>query len=137
VVVLTTSSVPSCRKQAEIDLNRTRAEVSRVGGDANKLDTVKNARDQLASAQEGVTQAVKSVEQAKRGIDSAKRAAKDATADTFAASYALDYMLKQLSPAERRLYQSIERIQKTYRQNFRLTSSLAASHVRLMARTRC
>lgn len=93
----------------------TRARTQGVGG----LDSVQQARKQLEDARDGVIQAERAVARARRGLDEAGASASKATEGYFAAASQLNYLLEQLSPAERRLFESVQRIQKVYRENFR------------------
>lgn len=102
----------------------------RVGTDIEGTEGVVAAKKQIADARREITNAEEAVTKAFRGIERARRgaqaaamdaadAAEAATTDTFTAASALEYMLAKLSPAERRLYESIQRIRATYRENFR------------------
>lgn len=81
-------------------------------------DVAKSVRD-VKDAKRGVDDAERSVQNAERAITKAKRGLDDVTADTFSAATALQYMLAQLSPAERRLYDQVTRIQTFVQKGFR------------------
>lgn len=80
---------------------------------------VVQAKKQIDDAKRNIADAAEAVNKAERGIDKARRGATAAAADQFTAAAALEYMLSKLSPAERKLYESIQRINKTFRENFR------------------
>ena len=68
---------------------------------------------------EGVQQAKRAVEDANRGVETAKRNAAEAAQGTITAAAQLNYLLAQLSPAERRLYNAITHIREAYKENYR------------------
>lgn len=104
---------------------RSTADRKVVGGNVENLDSVKSAEDSVKQASRGLDQAKASVEDAERsvakasrGLEKAKRDATDAGASVLTAKANLDFLLSQLSPAEQKLYKSVQRIYKDYRRVF-------------------
>jgi hypothetical protein len=101
------------------DLQRLR---SQRGGPVQGSDQVVAATQQLHDATRGVGDAQRALDRAHRSLGQAERSAANATKQTGYAANNLKYMLSQLDPTERRLFQAITNLQKVYRQNFRIIS---------------
>jgi hypothetical protein len=63
--------------------------------------------------------AERAAQKASRGIETAKRNAGEAAAGTQTAAATLNYLLSQLSPAERKLYTALQNIQQAYKDTYR------------------
>ena len=102
--------------QAQADAQDKLTQKRRAAADAGKaraggvegLDSVQNAKKQVEDAE-------RAVEKARRGIDTAKRHADEAAAGTQTAAAKLNFLLAQLSPAEKRLYDAMTRLQELFR----------------------
>lgn len=112
------SNVESRDSRVQLVRARRQGAIGRTG-DVEQLDSVKNARETLADARRGLEQAERSADRAQRALEQASRKAADAASGYLAANAALEFMLSQLTKAERRLYESIQRIRDTFRKNFR------------------
>ena len=69
-------------------------------------------------------QAKRAVDDAQRGLETAKRNADEAAAGTITAAAQLNYLLAQLSPAERRLYDALTNIREAYKDTYRPITDL-------------
>ncbi len=85
---------------------------TRVGGNVNNLESVHNAEKALKDAQAAAASASAS-------LANAQAQAASVDDQVSATQKTLNQLLEQLSPAERRLYGSIRRIQDTYKTLFR------------------
>ena len=99
------------KQKAGIGARRAGEDVAAVGGDIGNLDSVRNAQKAVKDSQ-------RAVEQAGRGLDQAGDKADRAAATTMTAAATLNYLLSQMSPAERKLYTAVERIHKHYQKIF-------------------
>lgn len=89
-------------------------------GSALRPDTqVQDAAQRLQEARRQVEDAERAVARAKRGIDTARRSATAAGADVLASAGKLQFMLGQMTGAERGLYQAAQRLYATYKRIFR------------------
>lgn len=96
-----------------------------AGQDIESTEGVVAARRQVTEARKAIDDANDGVTKAKRSLDDAGRAATlasaratTATADTFAAGDKLLFLLQQLSPAQLRLFVSLQRIKQDYKDLF-------------------
>jgi hypothetical protein len=106
------------RREASRQTVDTRA--AQRGGVAG-MPGVQDAQRALQDAQQGVARA-------QRGLETASRNAKEAVAGTLTAQAQLDFLLSQLSPAERRLFDAVTNIQKLFRTTYRgITDSIIDS----------
>lgn len=102
---------------------------------ARAIEDANRARNQGVEHNPQVEAAKRSLDDANRAVADADRALKKArtnadvaNADMFQARAQLQYMLKQLSPAEKELYSALTRIQKTYKAVFRpITDTIVGS----------
>lgn len=97
----------SARDSARATFDATKARRGGVEG----MPSVRAARQALADAQRGV-------DSAQRSLDGARRAADGAADAVGSTQKALDQLLAQLSPAERRLYDALSRVQAKYKEVF-------------------
>lgn len=113
---------------ARVDLTRARQDraAASAGGAGTPTDTVRQAEQRVSDARRGIDQAKRgvvdaerAVTRARRGVEDAKRSADAAGKSMLGAAGALQFMLSQMSPAERRLYQAVQRLRQTFRQNIR------------------
>lgn len=96
---------------------------------------VEDSRRAMQEADEGIADAERAVQRAERGIARARRNAAEAVEGTQTAALNLQYLLAQLSPAERRLYQAVRRIRGTYEEIFRpITDIVVDSFTRTVNR---
>jgi len=117
-------------EEAKANVQRTRLEARRQTSDTGRavsggvegmegLQQAKRAADDAARAVEqanqGVQNSERAVTRATRGIETARRNAQEAVSGTQTAAANLNFLLSQLSPAERRLYEAIRRIQRTWK----------------------
>jgi len=107
------------------------AERGRRGG-VEGMPGVKQAKKDIEDAQKAADKAADSVEKARRGVEHAKRQSDQASAGAETAAAKLNFLLAQLSPAEKRLYNAITNIQKLFREGvFRdITDTLVNSFAR-------
>ena len=82
----------------------------------DKLLKAKRARADADKAVRGGPEAMPGVTQAAQQLETARRNAQEAAEGTETAVAKLNFMLAQLSPAERRLYQGITNIQRLFRE---------------------
>jgi hypothetical protein len=104
---------------AQTNLQRSRqdaAEARRTG--PGGLPSVVAARRQVSDAREGVGDAGRNVQKAREDLKGARQDAEDAVKKLSAADQTLQNMLADLSPAERRLYEVLNRVVKRYREVF-------------------
>lgn len=99
------------QQRSRTDLGRAREDNAAVGGDFRNVDSYQNAVKQ-------VEQAKRAVEQAGRGLDQAQDKATRAASSTMTAAATLNYLLSQMSPAERKLYAAVNRIYGHYQKIF-------------------
>jgi hypothetical protein len=85
---------------------------------ASARQGVSNARDAVQSAQEQASEAHRNAREARHDLQEARHDARQAVGDVAAADQALQNMLADLSPAERRLYESLNRVVRRYREVF-------------------
>lgn len=102
--------------QANRALSRTRTDASaaRAAGVSGAPGVIA-AREALDDAREAVADAQRGVARAARGLEAAKRSAAQAGVESLAAAGKLEYLLGQLSAAERRLYGALRRLQTEFR----------------------
>lgn len=93
------------------DARRARGERAAAGGDIGNLEGVQNAAKAVKDAERAAASAGRGLEQAE---DKANRAA----GSTMTAAANLNYLLSQMSPAERKLYTALNRIYKDYQKIF-------------------
>jgi hypothetical protein len=114
-------------ERAQLELRRRRADADRQtrGGGIDNLDSVVAATERVEQAEQSLRDAKESAEEsergitrAQRGLESARRQGVEAAGATVTAQANLQYLLSQLSPAERRLFEAVNRIQATYRRVF-------------------
>ena len=84
------------------------AQTARRGG-PEQMPGVQDAKKSLEDAERAATRA-------NRGIETAKRNAAEAATGTETAAAKLNYLLAQLSPAEKRLYNAMTRLQTLFRE---------------------
>jgi hypothetical protein len=102
------------RSGARTDLQRAREDRRRIGGNINNLESVRNATEGVRDATERLAEA--------------HREAGVAAQDQSAAESSLDFFLKQLTPTERKLYNTIIRLQENVREAFTpITDNLVGS----------
>lgn len=100
-------------RRARTDVRRQRADTGRaVAGGVEGLPDVRRAAAAVQDAERAVTRA-------QRGLETARRNATEAVAGTQTAAANLNYLLSQLSPAERKLYEAVRRVQTTWRTTWR------------------
>lgn len=100
------------RLQAGVAAGRASYDAARATrGGVEGMPGVVQARKALDDANRGVRSA-------QRSLDAAKRSAEGAAEATNSTRRMLEAMLAQLSPAERRLYDALERVQKRYKAAF-------------------
>lgn len=118
---LRVSEAQQSNREAQQKLSDTHAEARRrIPQGVEGQDNVRQARRQVEDAKRGVTQAAEAVVKANRQMEKAQRGADAATADQFAGLQKLNFLLqKQLSPAERELYDRIQKFRKVYAEQFR------------------
>ena len=105
-------------EQSLADKRRARREAERgERGGVEGTEGVEQAKRQVEDAADAV-------EKAQRGIQTAKRNAGEAAAGTQTAVATLNYLLAQLSPAERRLYDALKNIQDAYKATYRPITDL-------------
>ena len=124
------------RTQANVRLSRARedAGAARRGG-IEGMEGVVSARKAVDDARRGIVDAERAVVRAQRGLQQARRSANQAGADTFAAASKLNYMMGQLSAAEKRLYGAIQRLRETWKRNMRpITDIIVDSFTRAVDR---
>jgi hypothetical protein len=107
--------------------DRAKTANARVGGNPENLDSVKNGREGVADAQRSVADANRSVADAQRGLDKARRDAIDAGKETSAAATQLQQLIAQLSPAEKRLYDALNKIRDDFKKIFTGPGGIAES----------
>lgn len=132
------------RTDARRDARRARRDATQAETAGVELsERVVSARRQVEAAEQGVEEARERVADATRDVSRAERALAEANHDAAAAmdqqtaaADRLNAMLAQLSPAERRLYQMILRIQDTFREHWRpITDIITSSITRALGRT--
>ena len=97
------------RDEAQRDLGETRREIrSRSTAGPERSPEILAAKEGLADAQRAATQA-------QRSLDGAKRSADEAAVGVTAAAGKLNFLMGQLSAAERRLFQAVQRLQTVWR----------------------
>lgn len=105
---------------AQRNLSRARMDASRAAaGGIEGMPSVREAKKALDEAKRSADDASRSVVKAQRGVDKAARGATVAAADMFAAKGQLDYMLANMTEAERGLYRALERLKNTFETNTR------------------
>jgi phage-related protein len=121
------SSLEIQQRQQSLDEARQGAGRSRVtatratedrqaaGGKISGLDSVQNAQKAVKDAERGLVRANRALDQA---ADKTNRVA----SATMTAQANLDYLISQLSPAERRLYYAFQTLYNNYRRIFQGTS---------------
>jgi Phage tail lysozyme len=87
-----------------------------AGGKVGNLEPVKNAAKQVQDAERALGRANRSLDQA---ADKTDRAG----SSTMTAAANLNFLLSQLSPAERKLYEALNRTYETYRKIFQGTGT--------------
>jgi hypothetical protein len=98
------------RDEAQRDLRDTREQIrERRAAGPEASPEIQQAREDLADAN-------RAAKEAQRSLDGAKRSARDAEAQVTAAAGKLNFLLGQLSGAERRLYNAVLRLQDVWRQ---------------------
>jgi hypothetical protein len=109
------------RREANARLTDATADASRlVPKGVEGQDNVRQARQQVDDSRRAIDQANRAVVQAQRGLERAKRASDAAADDSFSGLEKLQFMLqKQLSPAERELFNRIQRFRKVFQEQFR------------------
>jgi len=98
------------KRRAAADADRARA------GGVEGMPGVRQAKKDIEDAEKAAAKAADSVEKAQRGVERARRGSDAASAGAETAAAKLQFLLAQLSPAERRLYEAITRIQKLFRE---------------------
>jgi hypothetical protein len=112
--------------QATLDRQRAGTALGDARVDARKArrggvegsEGVVQAKSQVDDAKRAVDNAERSVTRARRGIDRARRSASAAAVDSFAGAEKLQFILKQLTPAEREFYRAALRLRQQYREVF-------------------
>lgn len=101
------------RRESRLRLQRAREDASRArGGGVEGLASVRNATRSVQEAQRALVSS-------RRQVSAARQDATDTGKAALAAAETLNFMLQQLSPAERRLFNSFQRIQATFKRNIR------------------
>jgi len=107
-----TSALPRAfvrRDEATAELQANRREV------ASRLAAGPGGSPEVAAANEQLRDAQRAAREAQRSLDGANRSATQAQEGVTAAAGKLNYLMSQLSGAERRLYQAILRLQTVWR----------------------
>lgn len=113
-------------QQAQTALQRARQDAARGQRQGVEgSDQVRQAREQLQSARQSITDANngintanRSLDRANRGLTQAQRNISNTAGAIVTAQGTLQFMLSQLSPAERGLYNALTQLQKTYHSVF-------------------
>lgn len=114
--------------QARLDTKGANRDYSRANQDLNLQTSgsplrpdrgVEEARKAIEEAKRALVDAQRAAEAARRGIKQAAQGAAVAGAAGLASASKMDYMLKQLSGSERKLYQAITGLRDTYKKAFR------------------
>ena len=96
------------RDQSKLDLSRTTSELrGRQRAGIEGSPEVKQAKEQLADAN-------RAVEAARRGLEAARRTSSVAEQNITAAGGKLNFLIGQMSDAERKLYRALVRLQTTW-----------------------
>jgi phage-related protein len=104
------------QSRAGVTLQRATRDRQAAGGDVNKLDSVKQAAKSVDDAE-------KAVKRANRGLDQAEEKTARVASTTMTAAANLDFLLSQLSPAERRLYDAATSLYESYKKIFQGTGT--------------
>lgn len=99
------------RDEARLNLRRTSSEL------AMRLSVGIEGAPEVRAAQDQVTAARRAVDDARRSVEKAARSADIAGDNITAAAGKLNFLLDQLSPAERRLYVALKRFQDEFRES--------------------
>jgi chromosome segregation ATPase len=99
------------RDQTRAGARRARADVREAGGQVGNLPDVQQAQKQVKDAERAVASA-------SRGLDQAQDKTDRLASTTMTAAANLNFLLSQLSPAERKLYNSFQRFYTDYRRIF-------------------
>jgi hypothetical protein len=102
--------------QANVGARRATTERRAAGGKVGNLDSVKSAAKAVDDAEKAVTRA-------NRGLDEAASKADRAAGSTMTAAANLNFLLSQLSPAERRLYEAGTHLYDAYKKIFQGTGT--------------
>lgn len=78
-------------------------------------DQVIAAKEQIKDARDAVEKAEQAVEKARRGVDRARRGADIAGANISAAAGKLNYLLANMSEAERAMFRAMQKLQDAFR----------------------
>lgn len=114
----------------DLRVQQTRRTAQRASTDlglARSGDPTAGPNATLIGAQRAIADATRGVASARAQLRSAKQDATDAAQKMGAAHALLQGMLAQLDPTERRLYESMRRIQQTYRRVFRPITDIIVS----------
>ncbi len=99
------------KQQAGVGARRATRDRRAAGGSVGNLESVQAAAKQVEEAE-------KAVDKANRALDQAEDKASRAAASTMTAAANLNFILSQLSPAERKLYEALQRTYDTYKRVF-------------------
>lgn len=130
-------------QESNLRLRRQRTDEVRASrGDSEAARNIRQAKFDVIDSQKAleraridVSDAERGVQRAQRGLDSARRSANQAVAGTQSATATLDFLLSRLSPAERRLYEALLRIRRTYQTFFTpITDIIISSFTRTVNR---
>jgi hypothetical protein len=102
--------------RARVTATRATEDRQAVGGKVGNLDSVKSASKAVEDAERAIVRANRSLDQA---ADKTDRAG----SSTMTAAANLDFLLSQLSPAERRLYEALNKTYETYKKIFQGTGT--------------
>ena len=126
--------------QAQADAEDKITQKRRASADAQKaqrggvegMPGVKQAKKDIEDAQRAAEKAAEAVGKAERGLEKARRQGDAASAGAETAAAKLQFLLAQLSPAERRLYEAMTKLQTLFRTGpFRdITDNLVDSFAR-------
>jgi phage-related protein len=115
------------------DVARAQLDVLQANADAeDAIEEKRDARRKSRQAQRGGVEAMPGVVQAQQQLETAKRNAQEAAEGTETAVAKLNYLLSQLSPAERRLYEAVTNFQNLFRSGVyrEITDNLVNSFAR-------
>lgn len=108
------------RTRADATLTDTRRDLGqRRRGGVEGSEGVVAAKRQVEDARRSVVDAERAVGRARRGIDQARKSADAAAADSFSGAEKLQFLLQQLTPAEREFYRAALALRQQYREVFR------------------
>jgi len=113
-------------QRAQLDLQEANARAEEAG------EQRRRSRQDARRAQAGGVEGMPGVQQAQQQLETAKRNATEAAAGTETAVAKLNFLIAQLSPAEKRLYEAVTRFQGLFREGVyrEITDNLVNSFAR-------